>query len=355
MPYEEAALLVGDIPAWLIRLSAVLFGALWGSFFNVAIYRWPRDMSVVSPPSHCPACGAAVPWYRNLPIVAFVMQRGRAACCGAKMTPRYLLVEALGGLLCLVVFEVFVVRAPTADPLNPHALSALLYFAFVGGLLVATFTDLEWMIIPDEVSLGGAALGFATLGFRPELDPIDAGLGAGAGYLFVMVLAVWSYERIFGRRGMGEGDAKLLLFIGAFTGWKGALFSVVAGSFQGVLAAIVGYVSGRGVGASVDRSHEEGPTNESSEASASCVDVQGDAVELVEPPHLDPSERPAGGADGGPEADDGLDADDAASDDAGFRMRIPFGPFLALGAVEWLFFGPRIVDGYFSLMDWLLG
>ena len=79
-------MLVSDLPPGFYRGLALVFGALWGSFFNVAIYRWPRDMSVVSPPSHCPACGAPVPWYRNLPILAYLLQRGRAACCGGRWT-----------------------------------------------------------------------------------------------------------------------------------------------------------------------------------------------------------------------------------------------------------------------------
>jgi leader peptidase (prepilin peptidase) / N-methyltransferase len=230
-------LLAQDLPAWLIRLSALVLGALWGSFFNVAIYRWPRAMSVVRPPSHCPACGAPVRWYLNIPVLGYLWLRGRARCCGAPMTTRYVWVETLSGVLGLAVAEHFIVRADEQMTLADAGLNTALYFAFVGGLVIATFVDLEWMEIPDEVSLPGAALGLATVGLRSGPSPISAAVGAGVGFLVVQVLFVWCYELLTGRRGMGEGDAKLLAMIGAFLGWEGVLFALVAGSFQGLIAA----------------------------------------------------------------------------------------------------------------------
>src|SRR5690606_14855450 len=103
--------LVADLPAWGIRVFALAFGAAWGSFFNVAIYRWPRGLSVVHPPSACPACSKPIESYRNLPIVGYLLLRGRAACCGAPMSPRYLLVEVIGAVLCLSMAERFMVHA----------------------------------------------------------------------------------------------------------------------------------------------------------------------------------------------------------------------------------------------------
>src|SRR5688572_33461299 len=104
-------------------------------------------MSVVSPPSHCPSCGAPVRWYLNVPIAGYLLLRGRARCCGAKLTPRYAWVELLSAILCLALAERYLVRAPGA-PLDGALIETLLYFAFSGGLLVATFVDLEWMEIP---------------------------------------------------------------------------------------------------------------------------------------------------------------------------------------------------------------
>jgi leader peptidase (prepilin peptidase)/N-methyltransferase len=335
-------MLVDDLPPIVLRVMAFVFGSLWGSFFNVAIYRWPREMSVVSPPSHCPSCGAPVPAWRNVPILAYALSRGRAACCGAKLTPRYLLVEILCGVLALALVERFVLAGPNAE-LAPRLIEAALYFTFVGGLVVATFTDLEWMMIPDEVTLPGAALGLATVGLR-ETDVETMAIGAGVGYLVVQVLFVWSYERLIGRRGMGEGDAKLLLFVGAFTGWQGVLFAIAAGSMQGIVVAAISLATRKPL-APEEHAADDGPGNVgAAEApSARCVDVGGPSSPIEtrdeERPSEDiPSEEPAG-APPEPKAEPTL------------RLRLPFGPFLALAALEWLFFGDRVVEWYLSFFE----
>jgi leader peptidase (prepilin peptidase) / N-methyltransferase len=292
----ESVLLASDLPAWLVRAAALVFGALWGSFFNVAIYRWPRGMSVVKPPSHCPACGAPVRWYLNVPILGFVLLRGRARCCGAKMTTRYVWVEVLGAVLGSAVAERYLINAGPEATASQGAIDTLLYFAFVGGLLVATFVDLEWMEIPDEVSLPGAALGLATVGLRTGPGPLSAAVGAGVGFLIVQGLFVVAYELIAGRRGMGEGDAKLLLMIGAFLGWEAVLFALVAGSMQGLVAAGAATVFG---------------------------------IPLV--PEL-PEE--ATGQE--------VSAEEKTREVSGPTMMV-FGPMLALSALEFLFFGDAIL------------
>ena len=333
-------MLVDDLPAILLRVMAFLFGSLWGSFFNVAIYRWPREMSVVSPPSHCPSCGAPVPAWRNVPIFAYVLSRGRAACCGAKLTPRYLLVEILCGVLALALVERFVLAGPNAE-LAPRLIECALYFAFVGGLVVATFTDLEWMMIPDEVTLPGAALGLATVGLR-DTDIEAMAIGAGAGYLVVQVLFVWSYERVMGRRGMGEGDAKLLLFIGAFTGWQGVLFAIAAGSMQGIVVAAIALVTRKPL-APEEHATEDGPENVGAKEPpvARCVDIGGQ-VTLEREGVSEPAEEP-------PEVSG---ASEAPSEKTGTpRLRLPFGPLLALAALEWLFFGDRVVEWYLGFFE----
>jgi len=303
---DYEGLLASDFPAWLARTFAFAFGALWGSFFNVAIYRWPRAMSVVRPPSHCPACGAPVRWYLNVPIFGYLLLRGRAGCCGAKLSPRYVWVELLSGVIGLAVAEQFVVRAPDRMPLGAATLEALLYFAFAGGLIVATFVDLEWMEIPDEVSLPGAALGLATVGLRTGPGPLSAAIGAGVGFLVVQVLFVWCYELLTGRRGMGEGDAKLLLMIGAFLGWEAVLFALVAGSVQGLIAA--GLATAFGVPLVPSRPDEPEPPHE--------------ATDAREP---SPAES------------------DLAADEPPSAPMMVFGPMLALSALEFLFFGDAVV------------
>lgn len=296
-----------DLSPWLVRTVAFVFGAVWGSFFNVAIHRWPRGMSVVSPPSHCPACGAPIPWWRNVPIVGYLALRGRAACCGATLSPRYVLVELLSAVLCVALAERYVVRAEPTAVWHDAALLALVYFAFAGALVVATFVDLEWMEVPDEVSLPGAALGLATAAMRPEPGAAAAALGAGAGYLIVQLVFVWAYERLAGRRGMGEGDSKLLMMIGAFVGWRGALFALVAGALQGLVVAIVLLATGRRVTPAPPEDLDDG-------AAAGAEEPGGDE----EPRHVG-------------------------------HLKVPYGPFLALGALEFLFFGEWIAERYFAL------
>ncbi|MEM9072265.1 MAG: prepilin peptidase, partial [Myxococcota bacterium] len=340
-------MLAEELPTWFVRMTAFLFGSLWGSFFNVAIYRWPRAMSVISPPSHCPACGAPVPWYRNVPILAYVVQRGRAACCGAKMTPRYMLVEVLAGVLCVALAERFFIHAPGGTAAGAATAEVALYFAFVGALIVATFTDLEWMMIPDEVSLPGAALGLVSVMWR-DVEAMDMAIGAGAGFLIVQLVFVWSYERLMGRRGMGEGDAKLLLMIGAFVGWRGVLFSIAAGSLQGVLAVIVGYLSGRKLVTPPQDAGEDVDNNDFGPRDARCADVEGEASALAESgadeDHTD--EESGEESDEDADAEDSGDDSDTQEDGISSPLKMPFGPLLALGALEWLFFGERILEWY---------
>jgi leader peptidase (prepilin peptidase)/N-methyltransferase len=315
-------MLVSELPPWVARGAAFVFGALWGSFFNVAIHRWPREMSVVSPPSHCPACGTPVPPWRNIPIVAYTLQRGRAACCGAPLTPRYLLVEVIAAVLAVAIAERFVVRADPDADLGLAVLESLLWFAFAGGLVVATFVDLEWMEIPDEVTIGGTALALATASFRSGFDLEEIALGAGGGYLAVQSLLVWAWERLTHEPGMGEGDAKLTMFIGAFLGWRGALFALVGGCFQGIIA----YVIARAAGARLAPRIPEGAR----------------AFGGVEAPSI-PEPPPAGGP---------FEARaDVPQEDHARERWIPFGPFLALAALEFLFFGGAIVEWYLGLFE----
>lgn len=299
-------MLAAELPRWFVWLVAFAWGAAWGSFFNVAIYRWPRGMSVVSPPSHCPSCGSPIRAWTNIPILGWLFLRGRASCCGTRISARYPLVELLGAILSVAVAELWIARAEPGALLLHAVIEAVLYFIFAGGLLVVTFVDVEWMEIPDEVSLPCAALGLASAPFRAEPGLWSAAVGAGAGYLVVQLVFVWGYEHLAGRRGMGEGDSKLMLMIGAFLGWRGALFSIVAGSFQGLLFAGFALATGRKLTPEIEERVIDG--------------------ELI---------------DGGEEPD---------PNHVG-QLKLPFGPFLALGALEYLLAGDAIMSWYFGLLQ----
>ena len=320
-------ILAHDLPTVFVRVAAFLFGALWGSFFNVAIHRWPRGMSVVTPPSHCPACGKPIRPFRNVPILGWLFLRGKAECCGARISPRYPIVEALGGVLCLAIAERLIVLSPEETEAIPAALETLAYFAFAGGLLVATFVDLDFMEIPDEVSLPGAALGLATAPLRSMPGAADAALGAGGGFLVVQILFVWVYERFTGRRGMGEGDAKLLAMIGAWLGWQGAIFALVAGAMQGMVVALFLIATGRSTtpaGVAADGEGEGGVGGDRGGDSDSGGDSDGDS-------------------------DSDSDSDSDGEPTSAGRLKVPFGPFLAIGAIEFFFFGERLVAAY---LEW---
>jgi leader peptidase (prepilin peptidase)/N-methyltransferase len=216
------------------------------------------------------------------------------------------MVELLAAVLCVAIAEIWIVRAEPGTLLLHATIETLLYFVFTGGLLIATFVDLEWMEIPDEVTLPCAALGLVSAPFRAEPGLWSAAVGAGAAYLIVQVIFVWGYERIAGRRGMGEGDSKLLMMIGAFLGWRGALFSVVAGSLQGLVFAAFALITGRKLTPDVEDRVIDGDLIEApAEPEASRVGV----------------------------------------------LKLPFGPFLALGALEYLLAGDAILSWYFDLLQ----
>lgn len=333
-------LTTSDLSPWVFRVLAFVLGASFGSFFNVAIYRWPRDMSVVTPPSHCPACGARIPGWRNIPIVSYVTQRGRAACCGAKMTPRYAIVEFLTACLAVAIVERTMVAVSPNTPLLDASIVAFTLFVFVGGLVVATFVDLEWMEIPDQVSLPGAAFGLATASLRESPSVTDAALGAGAGFLVVQLVFVWGYERLLGRRGMGEGDAKLLLMIGAFVGWQGALFAVLAGALQGLV--FTGLLTVLGVRFVASGERDDGEHGEGRDPKDEPADAK--STKSAAPDDREPAKEAGDREDAKDDRDETEEGGDLG------RLKIPYGPFLALGALEFLFFGHLVTDWYLSLM-----
>ncbi len=304
---------LGEIPINILRAIAIPFGLIWGSFLNVVIYRSPRDMSVVRPGSHCPACGKPVAPYDNIPVLSFLILRGRARCCGAKLSWRYPLVELLGGAASLAVLELAVV------PLGPHA-SALrgvaVYvtdFATVMALIAAAFIDFEFMYIPDVVTIGGTVVGILTASLRGGTI-LGATVFAAAGFLVTYVPFIFLYRVIRGRAGMGMGDAKLLMMAGAFFGPFGIFWTLLAGALQGSLGALaVWLVRGK-------IALPEGVREEIAELKKAAEEGDEDAKEALEEDPL---------------------AEEADPEEVGLA-HFAFGPFLALAFIEFLLLSETI-------------
>src|SRR5512135_2943896 len=134
------------LPFHFWSLTFFCLGCVVGSFLNVCIHRMPRNESLISPPSHCPHCNYAIPWYLNIPLVTWLYLRGKCANCGAPIAARYFLVELLTGFVFLACWLFFGARHPAL---------ALVYAILLSGFIVATFIDLEHFIIPDEITIGG--------------------------------------------------------------------------------------------------------------------------------------------------------------------------------------------------------
>jgi leader peptidase (prepilin peptidase)/N-methyltransferase len=173
-----------DVPPWFLRAFALAFGLIWGSFLNVVIYRVPRGMSVVRPPSHCPACDKPIAPWDNVPVLSYVLLRGRARCCGARVSPRYPLVELMGGALSLAIVQRVILALPPGTPATRAAAVFGADLALSLGLVAAAFIDAEHMYLPDPITLGGAVLGLATSTLR-GYSLVDSLVGALVGFVFV--------------------------------------------------------------------------------------------------------------------------------------------------------------------------
>ncbi len=316
-----------EFPPWLLRLFAVSFGLIWGSFLNVVIHRVPRGQSVVRPASRCPQCGKPIRPWNNVPVVSWLLLRGRASCCGARIPARYVWVEAAGGLLALALVESVVFPMPPDTALSQAVLVFVLWFALAMALMAAAFIDLEHMYIPDSLSLGSTALGLATFWLRPPLSFTESAAAAVTGFVLVWLLFGVLYRLVRGRTGMGLGDAKLLAVAGAWFGWKGLLFALLAGAVQGTVAALlVLMVRGR-----IDE-----PEAVEREREALLAEVA--AIE-------DPKERE--------EAEMELQKDPIFEPSAGLGgARIPFGPFLVLAMIEYLLVGEAFLAHYWAWLGY---
>ncbi|MDR2350316.1 MAG: prepilin peptidase [Deltaproteobacteria bacterium] len=280
-----------------LSVFVFFFGLAMGSFLNVVIHRLPRDDVSVSKPrrSFCPNCLARLGWRDNIPLLSFVLLRGRCRECGNPISWRYPLVELLCALLALSIFTT-----------EGFGFGFLFYYCFALALVAVAFIDLELMVIPDLLVFPTMLLGFVSSVVSPTPlltgehlwdlllahgwpRPLASLSGAVAGALlgfFCLFFAAWVYERRRGRKGLGEGDPPLLAMIGAFLGWH-SVFPVL---FISSLLALVAVFA------------------------------------LIFAGKLPRAKK----GEGGPP--------------------IPFGPFLSLAAIVWLFYGQSIEHWYFRFM-----
>lgn len=251
----------------VMAVAAFVLGAVTGSFLNVCIYRMPLEQSIISPGSRCMGCGTQVRWFDNIPILSWLLLRGRCRSCNMPFSIRYPLVELLTAILSLVLVLKF---GPTFQ--------YLVMFLFCSALVVVTFIDFDHQIIPDEISLPGIGIGFLTSFFLPGPTWVSSLMGIVAGW-GILALVFYGYLWLTGREGMGGGDAKLLAMMGAFLGLPAIPFIIFCSSLVGSIAGL------------------------------SLMAIQGKDRHLA----------------------------------------IPFGPYLVLGAILYIFWGPALIHWYLQL------
>ncbi len=276
-----------------LDVCVFLFGAAIGSFLNVCIYRMPLGKSIVSPPSACPSCGQPIRWFDNIPLISYLKLRGRCRHCGAQFTARYFLVELLTALMFLTIWVMF------------GGWLAAIYWVFVAGLIVATFTDLEHYIIPDAVSVGGVFVGFVLSVAYPALQHetffMLGGFRSVIGILVGSAIVLWVAilgELVFKKEAMGFGDVKLMGAIGAFLGWQATVFAMMAASVVGSIAGLLWIVL----------SHERRAMLRTSKQDRAYHSLDSWSIRDEMDTHV-------------------------------MGSSIPYGPFLVLGAILWIFVG----------------
>ncbi|MBA3821027.1 MAG: prepilin peptidase [Deltaproteobacteria bacterium] len=284
---------------------AILLGLLWGSFANVCIYRWPptdafpEGRSVVKPPSHCGACLQPIAWYDNVPLLSWLWLRGRCRRCQAPFSARYLIVEAATAALFGVAWWAAVVAGVLFEPLDIRLLRFVIYAAFCFVMVVITFIDLDHKLILNKVTIP-SIVAFYVLGLvLPERLWWEGLVGAAVGYGVPWAIGE-IYYRVTGREGLGLGDSMLLAVIGALLGWRGVVVALFGGSVIGSVLGILALVIAR-------RRADEG---------------------------AEAGSRPPPAAETAA-ASETIDA-------SLMRTELPFGPFLAMAAVFYLFAEPWV-------------
>jgi len=248
-----------------------MLGLLWGSFANVCIYRWPpsdafpKGRSVVTPGSHCFACGKPVRWYDNVPLLSYLWLRGRCRDCHAPFSARYLLVEAVTGALFGVAWWFAINGQVLLEPFDVRLERFVIYAGFCFVMVVITFIDLDHMLILNKLTIPAIVIFYGLGLLLPERSWQDGLIGIAVGY-GVPWLVGEIYYRIRKREGLGLGDGMLLALVGALLGWQGVFVSLFGGSVVGAVLGIAMIAARRRtveepVEATTD---EDGPAEETS-------------------------------------------------------------------------------------------
>jgi leader peptidase (prepilin peptidase)/N-methyltransferase len=223
-----------------LQIADIVFpfvvGACIGSFLNVCVYRIPLNRSIVHPGSHCSACGAPIPWYYNLPIISWLVLRGRAACCGTRIDMRYCLVETGMAFLFMAIWLNYGQKDPIA---------AVIYAIMVSGLTAACLIDLDHYIIPDRFSLGGCVAGFVACAIHPSLMGQKTALQGFSWSLasaiigaLTLIAVAWVGTLLFKKEAMGMGDVKLLAALCAFLGGSSITWILPVSSGVGAILGV---------------------------------------------------------------------------------------------------------------------
>lgn len=231
------------IPPAVVTAIVFVYGLVLGSFLNVVIHRLPLEISLWKPRSRCPACGALVRWFDNVPLLSFLWLRGRCRSCRAPISWRYPAVELATGVLLALVHHRLGLTLPAAE-------AGVLVLLLVPLALI----DLDHHLLPDVLTLPGIGLGLAGAAAEGWLLPpsaqrlvplFDAAVGAALGAAIPAAVIV-AYRWLRGREGMGWGDVKLLAMLGAFLGWRGMLMSLMLGAIAGGIVGLALIAAGRG-------------------------------------------------------------------------------------------------------------
>ncbi len=213
---------------WLgFALLALLLGLCLGSFYNVCVHRYLTGQSIISPGSHCPQCAHPLSWWENVPLLSYIILLGRCRSCKTHISLRYPALEIVSGLWALALALKF-----GADWIW------ILYLAFGGILLVLSFIDLESYLLPDFLTLPGAGAAFCCAWLLPHLSWQNSLLGAvlGAGFFWLLQRI---YQLLKGMQGLGSGDIKLMLLLGALLGWQALPLVIFLAALSGLIISLL--------------------------------------------------------------------------------------------------------------------